>query len=78
MSGAILPLPQYAFMAWCSVKVQGQLYSTLLLYKYHMIKTHDLKTSSFLNCSICNPNLQCNQTDLSYTRGTIYIGLTTD
>jgi hypothetical protein len=26
MSGAILPLPQYAFMAWCSVKAQGQLY----------------------------------------------------
>jgi hypothetical protein len=26
MSGAIVPLPQYAFMAWCSVKAQGQLY----------------------------------------------------
>jgi hypothetical protein len=26
MSGAILPLPQYAFMVWCSVKAQGQLY----------------------------------------------------
>jgi len=26
MSGAILLLPQYAFMAWCSVKAQGQLY----------------------------------------------------
>jgi hypothetical protein len=26
MSGAIHPLPQYAFMAWCSVKAQGQLY----------------------------------------------------
>jgi hypothetical protein len=27
MSGAIHPLPQYAFMAWCLVKkVQGQLY----------------------------------------------------
>jgi hypothetical protein len=32
MSGAIPPLPQYAFMAWCSVKAQGQLYlySTLV------------------------------------------------
>jgi hypothetical protein len=28
MSGAIPPLPQYAFMAWCSVKAQGQLYFT--------------------------------------------------
>jgi hypothetical protein len=26
MSGAINPLPQYAFMAWCLVKAQGQLY----------------------------------------------------
>jgi hypothetical protein len=26
VSGAIPPLSQYAFMAWCSVKAQGQLY----------------------------------------------------
>jgi hypothetical protein len=26
MSGAIPPLPEYAFMASCSVKAQGQLY----------------------------------------------------
>jgi hypothetical protein len=26
MRGAIPPLPQYAFMAWCSVKAQGHLY----------------------------------------------------
>jgi hypothetical protein len=26
ISGAILPLPQYAFMAWCSVKAQGYIY----------------------------------------------------
>jgi hypothetical protein len=25
MRGAILPLPQYAFMAWCSVKAQRQI-----------------------------------------------------
>jgi hypothetical protein len=29
--GAIPPLPQYAFMAWCSVKAQGQLYLYLTL-----------------------------------------------
>jgi hypothetical protein len=29
MRGAIPSLPQYAFMAWCSVKAQGQLYFTL-------------------------------------------------
>jgi hypothetical protein len=28
MSGTIPPFPQYAFMAWCSVKAQGQLYLT--------------------------------------------------
>jgi hypothetical protein len=26
MSGDILPLPQYAFMAWCSVKSTGTIY----------------------------------------------------
>jgi hypothetical protein len=31
MSGAIPPLPQYAFMARCSVKAQGQLYLYLYL-----------------------------------------------
>jgi hypothetical protein len=30
MSGAILPFPQYALMAWCSVKAQGQLYLTFI------------------------------------------------
>jgi hypothetical protein len=30
MSGAITPPLQYAFMAWCSVKAQGQLYLYLL------------------------------------------------
>jgi hypothetical protein len=30
MRGAIPPLPQYAFMEWCSVKAQGQLYLYLL------------------------------------------------
>jgi hypothetical protein len=33
MSGVIPPLPQYAFMAWCSVKAQGQLYFILLYHK---------------------------------------------
>jgi hypothetical protein len=31
MSGDIPPLPNYTFMTWCSVKVQGQLY---LFYLY--------------------------------------------
>jgi hypothetical protein len=32
MNGAIPPLPQYAFMAWCSVKkTQGHLYNSSLI-----------------------------------------------
>jgi hypothetical protein len=31
MCGAIPPLPQYAFMAWCLVKAQGQFYLYLYL-----------------------------------------------
>jgi hypothetical protein len=31
MNGAIPPLPQYALMAWCLVKAQGQLYPLLYL-----------------------------------------------
>jgi hypothetical protein len=34
MCGAISPLPHYAFMAWCSVKAQGQLYLYLYTKKY--------------------------------------------
>jgi hypothetical protein len=32
MRGAIHPLPQYALMAWCSVKAKGQLYLLPLSY----------------------------------------------
>jgi len=34
MCGAIPPLSQYAFMAWCSVKAQGQLYHTFTIYLF--------------------------------------------
>jgi hypothetical protein len=40
MRGALPPLPQYAFMALCSVKAQGQLYLYFTLYP----------TSQQLNC----------------------------
>jgi len=30
MGGAILPLPQYPFTVWCSVKAEGQLYLSCL------------------------------------------------
>jgi len=41
MSEAIPPFPQYALMAWCSVKPQGQLY----LYLYGMEIDHKHKNS---------------------------------
>jgi hypothetical protein len=40
MSGAIPPLPQYAFMAWCLEKAQGQLYIYLVLSISKKYRTH--------------------------------------
>jgi hypothetical protein len=38
MSGAIPPLPQYTFMAWCSVKAQEKLYLYLYLYWQYLME----------------------------------------
>jgi len=40
MCGAIPPLPQYAFKAWCSVKAQGQLYLLPLPLPHGHIPIH--------------------------------------
>jgi len=37
MRGDILSLPQHAFMAWCLVKAQGQLYLYLIRDESHLI-----------------------------------------
>jgi hypothetical protein len=37
MRGAIHPLPQYAFMAWCSVKKMNKDNFTFTLKKYNLI-----------------------------------------
>jgi len=42
MRGDISPLSQYAFMAWCLVKAQGQLYLSYFL--------QDIEESSFRGC----------------------------
>jgi hypothetical protein len=47
MSGAILPLPQYAFMAWCLFKAQGQLYLYLLNYSIDLLLK--MKGCSFMD-----------------------------
>jgi hypothetical protein len=35
MSGAINPLTQYAFVAWCLVKAQGQLYLYITIQRHN-------------------------------------------
>jgi hypothetical protein len=46
MRGAIHPLPQYAFMAWCSVEALGQLY----LYLYLLdASNNENKAAKFLH-----------------------------
>jgi hypothetical protein len=37
---AIPPLPQYAFLVWCSVKAQGQLYLLTLLSGEPSVEGH--------------------------------------
>jgi hypothetical protein len=50
MSGAIPPFPQYAFMAWCLVKAQGQLY----LLPFHTCNIQSLKLSVQSEVSRCS------------------------
>jgi len=45
MSGAIPPLPQYAFMAWCLVKAHGQLYLYLLPFEVYVIFSQILQVT---------------------------------
>jgi len=52
MSGAILPLSQYAFIAWCLVKAQGQLYLLPLLCVVKPVKDAFKLFSAVLACLI--------------------------
>jgi len=40
MRGAIPPLPQNAFMAWCLVKAQGQLYTLPFIPRFCVAAKH--------------------------------------
>jgi hypothetical protein len=40
MRGALPPLPQYTFMAWCSVQSQGQLYLLHFTFLYYTVKVY--------------------------------------
>jgi hypothetical protein len=50
MSGAIPPLPQHAFMAWCLVKAQGQLY---LFIACQTDSLSSERTEMYLRGTIC-------------------------
>jgi hypothetical protein len=56
MSGAIHPLPHYAFMVWCSVKAQGQLHLYLLQGK-HDLQGKDLLSGQILTDSAVTSRL---------------------
>jgi len=60
MSGAITPLPQYAFMAWCSVKAQGH-------YLYNWKLWGPSKTS---HVGQWKTDVECTNTENS--RGEVY------
>jgi hypothetical protein len=49
MSGAVPPLPQYAFMAWCPVKAQGQLYIYLFAFERGNVPSGSIKGRKYLN-----------------------------
>jgi hypothetical protein len=49
MSEAISPLPQYAFMAWCLVKTQGQLYLLPLLILWRKVLLEKLIVPQLVN-----------------------------
>jgi hypothetical protein len=47
MSGAILPLPQYAIMAWCLVKARGELYLYLTIFigEGHVVRMEEMRNA---------------------------------
>jgi hypothetical protein len=54
MSGAIPPLPQYVFMAWCLVKHRGNFTFTFMwnvVVRYNMELRHSFCPSAFLSIS---------------------------
>jgi hypothetical protein len=48
MRGAIPPVPHYDFMAWCSVKAHGRLYSFYLYLREFYFK-NQAKFNEFLS-----------------------------
>jgi hypothetical protein len=57
MSGVISPLPQYAFMALCSVEAQGQLY--LYLFSFSYKQSSDLRAYGCIQILPFTANQSC-------------------
>jgi hypothetical protein len=57
MSGAIPPLPQYALMAWCSVKAQGQLHLYLYETERHPVLSGKHYRKSMMYLILANLNI---------------------
>jgi hypothetical protein len=71
MNGAILPLPQYPFMAWCLVKAEEQLYNLLYTFSFLILVT-GVGTRSFGDDGInliqtANKNNKSDQKIYQYT-----------
>jgi hypothetical protein len=54
VSGAIPPLHQYAFMVWCPVKTQGQLY----LFQVIMNMTQNQKQQQIYKVTMCSKSCE--------------------
>jgi len=57
MRGAIPPLPQYVFMAWCLVKHMDSFtftYNYFVLYNVRQVKDRSLKSLSTFHRSVSN------------------------
>jgi hypothetical protein len=73
MLGATPPLPQYASMAWCSVKAQGQLY----LYLFFSTGFYSpYRTLAFLN-GLLHPPLPFADIVCWFQRGLLYLEIRT-
>jgi len=72
MSGAIHPLPRYAFMAWSLVKAQGELY--IYLYQSAAERRAIIKTKLIQTLYLQNyKNTVCGREKGDYNSNTVIV-----
>jgi hypothetical protein len=59
MSGAIHPLPQYTFMAWCLVKKHRDNFTFFTLYMLYKSFSHPIPMPYALSFKIISGNYRC-------------------